>query len=91
MTPRTVRRTELFVRTARGSPIPPGTSGVSSSAWDEVGVWDTLNTVDSCGRVVTVVVNITDEVQYFKKGEIVGVTSLPLKMTSGRKVWLANL
>ena len=75
MSPRTVLRTELFVRTARGTPIPPGTSGVSSTAWDEVGVWDTLNTVDSCGRIVTVVVNITDEVQYFKKGEIVGYFS----------------
>ena len=63
------------MRTARGTPIPPGTSGVSSTAWDEVGVWDTLNTVDSCGRVVTVVVNITDEVQYFKKGDIVGYFS----------------
>ena len=70
MAPRTVLRTELFVRTARGTPIPPiqqqqppGTSGVSSTAWDEVGVWDTLNTVDSCNRVITVVVNITDEVQ----------------------------
>ena len=48
---RTVLRTELFVRTAHGTPIPSGTSGVSSTAWDEVGVWDTLNTVDSCGTV----------------------------------------
>ena len=40
-----------------------------------MGVWDTLNTVDSCNRVITVVVNITDEVQYFKKGEIVGYFS----------------
>ena len=31
--------------------------------------------MDSCGRIVTVVVNITDEVQYFKKGEIVGYFS----------------
>ena len=31
-----------------------------------------MNTVDSCGNVVSVVVNITDEVQYFKKREIVG-------------------
>ena len=42
VSPRTVLCTELFMRTARGTPIPPGTSGVSSTAWDEVGVWDTL-------------------------------------------------
>ena len=75
MSPRTVLRTELFVRTARGTPIPPGTSGVSSTAWVKVGVWDTLNTVDLCNRVITVMVNITDEVQYSKKGEIVGYFS----------------
>ena len=35
-------------------------------------MWDTLNMVDSCGRIVFVIVYVTDEVQHFKKREIVG-------------------
>ena len=69
VSPRTVFCTELCVPTARGSPIPAGTSGVASTAWDEVGVLDTLNMFDFCGRIASVVVNVPDKMQYFKKDD----------------------
>ena len=66
-----VFRTEFSVGKAHGFIITAGTSGIASTAWDEIGVWDTLNMVIFCGKILSVVVNVSDKVQYLKKGEIV--------------------
>ena len=69
---RTALRTELAAKTARGEMIPWGVSGVSATAERDVGLWDTLDTVDQFGNVCSIVTNITDDPISYLKGEIVG-------------------
>ena len=75
VSPRTVMRIDLSVSNALGTPLDPGIFGVSGSAFDQVGVWDTLNEVDRYGTVCTVVTNTSSEEVIFRRGEIVGFFS----------------
>ena len=54
-------RIDLSVSNALGTPLDSGILGVSGSAFDQIGVWDTLNEVDRYGTVCTVVTNTSSE------------------------------
>jgi len=69
---RSIFRTELCVRTARGDLSPPGQAGISSTAHDNLGVWDTLDVTDAKGKVTCIVSNAGEDDNFFKEGDIVG-------------------
>jgi transposase InsO family protein len=70
--PRSVLRTSLQVKSARGEQFISGISGVASAGADDVGVWDTLSTTNSIGQVVTVVTNPTDQPVFLKRSQVIG-------------------
>ena len=69
---RSVLRTELCVRTARGDLSPPGQAGISSSAHDDLGIWDTLDLTSEEGKVTCIVSNAGEDDNFYKEGDILG-------------------
>jgi putative transposase len=72
---RTIQRTELHVRTARGCSFPEGKSGVAAAAHDDLGIWDSLSTTNVMGNVPCIVSNISFEDKQYRKGDILGYFS----------------
>ena len=70
--PRSVLRVPVSVRTARGKIIVKGTYGICATAFDKLGVWDSLNKVDYDGNIFAVVTNGHDDEQVYKKNEMLG-------------------
>ena len=70
--PRSVLRVPVSERSARGKKIVKGTYGICSTAFDKLGVWNSLNKVDYDGNIFAVVTNGLDDEQVYKKNEMLG-------------------
>ena len=70
--PRSVLRVPVSVRSAGGKKIVKGTYGMCTTAFDKLGVWDSLNKVDYDGNIFAVVTNSLDDEQIYKKNEMLG-------------------
>ena len=69
---RSVIKIPVKVKSATGKKMPCGTFGISSMAYDRLGIWDSLSKVDSEARLFSVFTNALQDDQFFKQGEIIG-------------------
>jgi transposase InsO family protein len=70
--PRSVIRTNLQVKSARGHLFQQGITGVASTGTDDIGIWDTLSSTDAVGQIVTVISNPTDQPVFVRRSQAIG-------------------